>query len=87
MYEPIIRNATLADGIGDPLVKADVAIKEGRIAKIGSVTEPPTSAPGLHTVWVNDVSVDPNGDYTALTPPSQVLTEFSATRSRVGMNH
>ena len=38
MYELIIRNATLADGMGNPLIQADVAIKDGRIAKIGTVS-------------------------------------------------
>jgi len=38
MYELIIRNATLADGMGNPLVQADIAIKDGRIAKIGTVS-------------------------------------------------
>ena len=38
MYELIIRNANLADGMGNPLVKTDVAIGDGRIVKIGNIT-------------------------------------------------
>jgi N-acyl-D-aspartate/D-glutamate deacylase len=45
------------------------------------------SAPGLHTVWVNGVGVYHDGDYMAVTPPGQVLTEFSAIRPRIGMDH
>ena len=43
------------------------------------------SAPGLHTVWVNGVAVYHDGDYTKVTPPGQVLTEFSASHPTVGM--
>jgi len=45
------------------------------------------SAPGLHTVWVNGVSVYHDGDYTRVTPPGHVLTEFSAIRPHVAMDH
>lgn len=44
------------------------------------------SAPGLHTVWVNGVSVYEDGDYTKVKPPGQVLTKFSGKRPTVGMD-
>jgi len=35
MFDLIIRNADVADGLGNPLRHADVAVKDGRIAAIG----------------------------------------------------
>jgi N-acyl-D-amino-acid deacylase len=37
MYDVVIRNGRLLDGLGNPWVRADIAIKDGRIAKIGRV--------------------------------------------------
>ncbi|HTC38262.1 MAG TPA: hypothetical protein VK693_04885, partial [Steroidobacteraceae bacterium] len=37
MYDIVIRNGHLLDGNGNPWVNADVAIKDGRFAKIGRV--------------------------------------------------
>jgi N-acyl-D-amino-acid deacylase len=37
MYDIVIRNGRLLDGLGNPWVRADVAIKDGRFAKIGRV--------------------------------------------------
>ena len=38
MFDLIIRNAQVFDGLGHPAVHADVAIKEGVVAEIGKVT-------------------------------------------------
>ena len=38
MYDLVIKNAQIADGIGGPLRNSDVAVKEGRIAEIGRIT-------------------------------------------------
>ena len=35
MYDIIIKNARIADGSGNPLYHADVAVKDGKIARIG----------------------------------------------------
>ena len=35
MYDLIIRSARIADGTGNPMYHADVAVKDGKIAKIG----------------------------------------------------
>lgn len=35
MFDLVIRNAEIADGLGNPLRSADVAVKDGRIAAIG----------------------------------------------------
>jgi len=37
MYDVVIRNGRVLDGLGNPWVRADVAIKDGRFAKIGRV--------------------------------------------------
>jgi N-acyl-D-amino-acid deacylase len=37
MYDVVIRNGRVLDGLGNPWVRADVAIKNGRFAKIGRV--------------------------------------------------
>jgi len=38
-YDLVIRNARVVDGSGNPWFKADVAIKDGRIARIGRIGE------------------------------------------------
>jgi|TARA_R100000501_G_scaffold18139_1_gene36364 N-acyl-D-amino-acid deacylase len=37
IYDIVIRNARVLDGAGNPWVRADVAIKDGRIAEVGSI--------------------------------------------------
>ena len=39
VYDIVIRNGRVLDGLGNPWVRADIAIKDGRLAKIGKVTE------------------------------------------------
>ena len=34
-YDVVIRNGRLLDGLGNPWVRANIAIKDGRIAEIG----------------------------------------------------
>lgn len=45
-YDLIIRNARVVDGSGNPWFKADVAVKQGRIARIGRLS----SAEALNTI-------------------------------------
>jgi len=40
MYDLIIRNGTIIDGSGDPRYLGDVAVKDGRIAKLGTADNP-----------------------------------------------
>src|SRR3954462_13193505 len=37
-YDVVIRNGRVLDGAGNPWILADVAIKDGRFARIGKVT-------------------------------------------------
>ena len=39
MYDMIIKNGTVLDGTGDDRYVADIAIKDGKIAKIGEINE------------------------------------------------
>lgn len=38
MFDLIIRNAQVFDGLGNPGVRADVGVKQGVVAEIGTVT-------------------------------------------------
>ena len=40
MYDLLIRNGTVVDGSGAARYRADVAVAEGRIARIGRINEP-----------------------------------------------
>ncbi len=40
MFDLIIRNGTVVDGSGLPAFEADIAVKDGRIARIGRISEP-----------------------------------------------
>ena len=39
MHDLVIRGAMVADGVGNPLIRADVAVSGERIAEVGAVTE------------------------------------------------
>src|SRR6202046_5214980 len=39
MYDLVIRNARIADGLGNPLVEGDLAVKDGRVAAIGRIRD------------------------------------------------
>ena len=43
MYDSIVRNGTIIDGTGNDRFVADIAIKDGKIAKIGQITDPATN--------------------------------------------
>jgi N-acyl-D-aspartate/D-glutamate deacylase len=71
MYDLIIRNGTVIDGTGAERFQADVAIQDGRIAKIGTITEAATKeidakgklvTPGwvdIHTHYDGQATWDP----------------------------
>ncbi len=37
MHDLVIRNARIADGLGNPLIEGDLAVKAGRVAEVGAV--------------------------------------------------
>ena len=71
MYDSIIRNGTIIDGTGDDRFVADIALKDGKIAKIGQITETATDeidakgklvTPGwvdIHTHYDGQATWDP----------------------------
>jgi N-acyl-D-aspartate/D-glutamate deacylase len=77
MYDSIVRNGTIIDGTGNDRFVADIAIKDGKIAKIGQITGPATNeidakgklvTPGwvdIHTHYDGQATWDP-----LLTPSS-----------------
>jgi N-acyl-D-amino-acid deacylase len=38
-YDLVLKNGQILDGTGNPRFKADIAVKDGRIRKIGKVSE------------------------------------------------
>ena len=38
MHDLIVRNARIADGLGNPLLEGDFAVTDGRVAAMGSVS-------------------------------------------------
>jgi N-acyl-D-amino-acid deacylase len=54
-YDVVIRNARVVDGAGNPWFRADVAVKDGRIAAIG----PLSSATALRTIDARERIVAP----------------------------
>lgn len=71
MYDLIIRGATVVDGLGNPPIQADVAVKDGLIAAIGAISQSATRtidgdgltlSPGIvdiHTHYDAQVTWDP----------------------------
>jgi N-acyl-D-aspartate/D-glutamate deacylase len=71
MYDSIVRNGTIIDGTGNDRFVADIAIKDGKISKIGQITDPATNeidakgklvTPGwvdIHTHYDGQATWDP----------------------------
>lgn len=71
MYDLVIMNARIADGLGNPLIDGDLAVKDGRVAAIGRINDGLAAtvnakgmvlAPGavdLHTHYDAQVTWDP----------------------------
>ena len=69
-FDILIRNARIVDGSGNPWFRADVGIRDGRIAKIGS-TAAPTPVTG---------SIDAAGAFSR--PALSMFTPISKARWR-----
>src|ERR1700757_3531312 len=86
-YDVLIRNARVVDGSGNPWFRADVAVKDGRIAAVGPL---PTAtavrtidareriaAPGfidVHTHVEGNLERNPRGDNFLLDGVTTVIT-------------
>ena len=72
MYDIVVRNGFVVDGSGSPARRADVAIKDGKIAKIGDLQ----SEPSDHNIDASKKIVSPgfidmhaHSDFTLLANP------------------
>ncbi len=77
MHDLIIKNARIADGLGNPLIEGDLAVKHGRVGAIGAVegraareidAEGLVLAPGvvdLHTHYDAQLTWDPTASPSA----------------------
>ena len=81
MLDEIITGGTVVDGTGAPAIKADIAIRDGRIAAIaapGSITESATVVTDARGMIVAPGVVDPHTHYDA-----QLLWDPTASPSSV----
>ena len=86
-YDVLIRNARVVDGSGNPWFRADVAVKDGRIAAVGKLADATARrtidaherivAPGfidVHTHVEGNVERNPRGDNFLLDGVTTVIT-------------
>ncbi|MER6126489.1 D-aminoacylase [Streptomyces sp. NPDC001795] len=65
MLDHLIRGATVVDGTGRPAYRADVGIRDGRIAAIGEITEEARTSEDAHGLVLAPGFVDPHTHYDA----------------------
>jgi N-acyl-D-aspartate/D-glutamate deacylase len=65
MYDLLIKNGTVVDGTGAPRQIADVAVKDGLIAKIGKISEGAAQMVDAYGLVVAPGFVDPHTHYDA----------------------
>jgi N-acyl-D-aspartate/D-glutamate deacylase len=65
MLDHLIKGATVVDGTGAPARVADVGIRDGRIAAIGTVTEEARTTEDAHGLVLTPGFVDPHTHYDA----------------------
>src|SRR5690242_20595736 len=86
-YDLLIRNARVVDGTGNPWYRADVAVRDGRIAAIGAIYPDKASrvidagnrvvAPGfidVHTHVEGDITKVPRADNFLMDGVTTVIT-------------
>ena len=76
-YDIIIKDGTVVDGTGAPRFSADVAIANGRIAEIGSVTESAAETIDARGLIVAPGFVDPHTHYDAQICWDPLITSSS----------
>ena len=72
----VLRGATVVDGTGAPSRRADVALRDGRIAEIGAVTATDATSVDLDGLVLAPGFIDPHTHYDA-----QVLWDPDLTPS------
>ncbi|WDV52433.1 D-aminoacylase [Streptomyces coeruleorubidus] len=65
MLDHVIQGATVVDGTGAPAYTADVGIRDGRIAVVGTITEQALSVEDAHGLVLTPGFVDPHTHYDA----------------------
>ena len=65
MYDLLIKNGTVVDGLGTPRYRADVAVASGKIAAIGKITDGATQTLDASDLIVAPGFVDPHTHYDA----------------------
>ena len=78
MLDYVIRSATLIDGTGEPGRRADVGIRDGRVAAVGTVDETGTTELDAAGLIVTPGVIDPHTHYDA-----QLFWDPSASPSNV----
>ena len=76
-YELIIRNGTVIDGTGAPRFRADVGVRNGKIAAIGTISETATNTVDASGKIVCPGFVDPHTHYDAQITWDQLLSSSS----------
>ena len=65
MHDLVIRNARIADGLGNPLQEGDLAVSDGRVAEIGEVREAATESVDAHGMVLAPGVIDLHTHYDA----------------------
>jgi N-acyl-D-amino-acid deacylase len=65
MYDLLIKNGTVVDGLGTPRYRADVAVADGKIAAIGKITDGAKQTIDASDLIVAPGFVDPHTHYDA----------------------
>jgi N-acyl-D-aspartate/D-glutamate deacylase len=76
-YDLLIRNGTIIDGTGKAGYRADVAVKDGRIAEIGNVQDRATQTINADGLIVAPGFIDPHTHYDAQIDWDGVITGSS----------
>jgi N-acyl-D-aspartate/D-glutamate deacylase len=74
MHDLVVRNGTVADGLGGPLLAADVAVDDGVITAVGAVSERGREEIDARDLLVTPGFVDPHTHYDGQATWDPLLT-------------